>query len=145
MEYDFFLSAEGQYEASFSLEQEAFTQWFNQELGTDKNKIIDLLNIITQIRKKDLQHHQIQGQFHLMTLNRDEVTLQDQGLPVDAKLYAKPTHSADQDDLPDYTENDGELEQNDDQNRLSEEALICGCGLDDFEYALNAWLKFISE
>lgn len=146
MEYDFYRSPEGLFEAKFSVEQHAFSQWFNEELGNDKHKIIDLLNIITQIRKKDLQQHQIQGQFHQLTLNRDEVNVQDLGLPLDPQAYAtpKPSH-VDDDDAPDLTESDPDESSDEEKPTLSEDAMLCGCGLDDFEYAVKAWLKFISE
>ncbi|MER2490427.1 YacL family protein [Catenovulum sediminis] len=139
VEYDFYRSADGEFQAVFTTEQEAFGYWFTDEIGNNRHKIAELLNIVTQVQKKDLQQHTIQGATHQLIIDRDEVRVIDNAKPLS---NPNTTPEDDNDDFESIEEND---EQETEEAILSDDALICGCGLDDFVTALKAWLRFINE
>lgn len=137
VEYDFYRDANGIYAAEFASEQESFGYWFTDEFATNKHKIAEVLNIIVRLEKKEIQQHVVQGKTHRLLLERLEVQLIDNAQPVNAQAY------------PTISDSDEDEEQEDNAEQqvpvLSEDALICGCGLVDFKQALTAWLRFVSE
>ncbi|EWH10994.1 hypothetical protein DS2_05480 [Catenovulum agarivorans DS-2] len=136
MEFDFFRDANGVYTAEFSSEQESFGYWFTDEFSTNKHKIAEVLNIIIRLERKEIQQHLVQGKTHQLILEQSEVQLMDNAKPLNAQAY--PNHA-----VADDSEDDETPEQN--VPTLSDDALLCGCGLVDFKQALKAWLNFISE
>lgn len=139
MEYDFYKTPDGLFEAEFSTEQEYFGQWLTHELADDKNKIVDLLNIIVQLKKRQIKDHKIIGAELTLVLNQDEAIIHNNATPI---YNAKPQDKEEShDDSENYVDEDNS--SNDDHQDLSPDALENGCGLDDFSNALSAWLNFI--
>jgi len=124
MEYQFSYGARGP-QASLSMEQAALGRWLTDEIGADGERVTGILNNIAQIRDGIFEALDIDGREFILSLNRDEVEI-------------KANSLAQHDDA-------GQLDQ------ISEEGLnfydseeVAGCGLEDFEALLIAWLEFIS-
>ncbi|MCU4674881.1 YacL family protein [Catenovulum sp. 2E275] len=135
MEYDFYRTPDGLFEAEFSTEQEYFGHWLTYQLTTDKNQIVELLNVITQLKKRQLKEHKIPGAEYTLYLNQDEAVIQ---------TNAKPVLKDDAKNLEEF-EDDEQSETNADDSEVDPDLLQNGCGIDDFEKVIQAWLNFIQE
>lgn len=107
--------------AEFSMGAEAMGHWFNEELGCDKNKISQLLHIISQLQCKQLTSYKLKGKEYLLQLDSEEAEITSKWLANEAP-----------EDLPEGTE-------------LYDQESIAGCGLEDFKHILESWQNFISE
>ena len=136
MEYDFYRTPDGLFEAEFSTEQEYFGHWLTYQLSTDKSQIVELLNTITQLKKRQLKDHKIVGAEYTLMLNQDE-----------ALIYtnAKPVLKNDPQNAEDLADDDSDEASATNDAEVSPDLLENGCGIDDFEKVVQAWLNFIQE
>jgi len=136
VEYDFYRTPDGLFEAEFSTEQEYFGHWLTHQLATDKTQIVELLNLIIQLKKQQIEEHKILGAEYTLYLNQDEVVI---------KTNAKPVLKADDASLEDIADGDEDADSEQAEAELDPELLNNGCGIDDFEKVIKAWLAFIQE
>jgi uncharacterized protein len=121
MDYQFTRDLNAQPLAEFSMGAEAMGRWFNEELGCDKNKITQLLQIINQLQCKQLTTYKLKGNEYQLQLDTEE-----------AEVTSKWLANEVQEDLPEGTE-------------LYDQESIAGCGLEDFKHILESWQDFVSE
>lgn len=135
VEYDFYRTPDGYFEAEFSTEQEYFGHWLTYQLAADKTQIVELLNLITQLKKRQLNDHKITGSEYSLYLNQDEAVIQTNASPLEKPELKEPEEAAEDEDT----------NQSDEMGELDPESLKNGCGIDDFEKVIKAWLHFIQN
>nr|WP_297349605.1 YacL family protein [uncultured Glaciecola sp.] len=121
MNYQFIRDLQGSPVAEFEMGSETFSQWFTQELGTDKSKMDALFNAIQQLESRQIKEFLLQGDDVNLLLDSYEVEARSKILDVDAP-----------DELPEGTE-------------LYDQESIAGCGLEDFTGVLESWRDFVSS
>lgn len=121
MDYQFIRNENAQPVAEFSMGAEAMARWFNEELGCDKNKITQLLDIISQLQRKQITTYLLKGTEYQLHLDTEE-----------AEVLSKWLSNEAPEDLPEGTE-------------LYDQESIAGCGLEDFKQVLESWQDFINE
>ncbi len=119
MDYDFTFDEYDKPVAEFSMGHEAIGTWFSQELGSNQQRIDELIDIIDQLVHHRIQQRLIEGTEYQLRLNQEdvEVVALSLGLEVDEEL-PEDTHLY---DAESYAE----------------------CGLEDFQEALVSWHEFI--
>jgi len=121
MNYQFKRNRKGKPLAQFDMGSEAFSHWFSQELGGDKEKIELLRKVVKQLQNKEIKEFALPGKEINLSLDLYEVEVKSTMLSMDAP-----------DDMPEGTE-------------LYDQESISGCGLEDFSHVLDSWLDFVSE
>ncbi|UTW47470.1 YacL family protein [Bacterioplanoides sp. SCSIO 12839] len=124
MEYQFYQGARGPV-AELSMEQAAIGRWLSDEIGADTDRVNGLLHNIAEIRDGIFLELDVDGKEFRLTLNKDEVEIKANSLV--NNLDADSAEQMDAEGLSFYD---------------SEE--VAGCGLDDFEALLIAWLEYCS-
>ncbi|WP_419813350.1 YacL family protein [Bacterioplanoides sp.] len=124
MEYQFYHGARGPV-AELSMEQAAIGRWLSDEIGSDTERVNGLLHNIAEIRDGIFLELDVDGKEFRLTLNKDEAEIKANSLV--NNLDSDSTEQMDAEGLSFYD---------------SEE--VAGCGLDDFEALLIAWLEFCS-
>lgn len=124
MEYQFYQGARGPV-AELSMEQAAIGRWLSDEIGADTDRVNGLLRNIAEIRDGIFLELDVDGKEFRLTLNKDEVEIKANSLV--NNLDADSAEQMDAEGLSFYD---------------SEE--VAGCGLDDFEALLIAWLEYCS-
>ena len=124
MEYQFYQGARGPV-AELSMEQAAIGRWLSDEIGADTDRVNGLLHNIAEIRDGIFLELDVDGKEFRLTLNKDEVEIKANSLV--NNLDADSAEQMDAEGLSFYD---------------SEE--VAGCGLDDFETLLIAWLEYCS-
>lgn len=124
MEYQFYQGARGPI-AELSMEQAAIGRWLSDEIGADTDRVNGLLHNIAEIRDGIFLELDVDGKEFRLTLNKDEVEIKANSLV--NNLDADSAEQMDAEGLNFYD---------------SEE--VAGCGLDDFEALLIAWLEYCS-
>ena len=124
MEYQFYQGARGPV-AELSMEQAAIGRWLSDEIGADTDRVNGLLHNIAEIRDGIFLELDVDGKEFRLTLNRDEIEIKANSLV--NNLDADSAEQMDAEGLSFYD---------------SEE--VAGCGLDDFEALLIAWLEYCS-
>ncbi|MFT6896452.1 MAG: hypothetical protein ACJA13_000853 [Paraglaciecola sp.] len=119
MDYQFTRNDKAEPVAIFAMGAESLGHWFTEELGTDQQKIIDLLKTIEQLEHRQISEFQLTGKEFNLELTIDEV-----------EVYASIMRNQMDEDLPEDT-------------NLYDQESITGCGLEDFKIALLSWTKFI--
>ncbi len=119
MDYDFTFDEYDKPVAEFSMGHEAIGSWFSEELGSNQQRIEELIDIVDQLVHRRIQQRQVEGTEYQLKLNQEEVEVRalsleleiDEELPEDTNLY-------------------------DDES-------FAECGLEDFQQALISWQEFI--
>ena len=124
MEYQFYQGARGPV-AELSMEQAAIGRWLSDEIGADTHRVNGLLHNIAEIRDGIFLELDVDGKEFRMTLNKDEVEIKANSL-----VNNLDVDSAEQMDAEGLSFYDSEE--------------VAGCGLDDFEALLIAWLDYCS-
>lgn len=124
MEYQFYQGARGPV-AELSMEQAAIGRWLSDEIGADTDRVNGLLHNIAEIRDGIFLELDVDGKEFRLTLNKDEIEIKANSLV--NNLDADSAEQMDAEGLSFYD---------------SEE--VAGCGLDDFEALLIAWLEYCS-
>ena len=122
LEYQFYHGDHGPV-AELSMEQAAIGRWLTTEIGGDCERLSGLLHNIEQIRDGIFEALDINGKEFILTLNRDEV-----------EIKANSISDQFDDDSTEQMEAEG-------LNFYDCEE-VGGCGLEDFEALLVAWLEF---
>ncbi len=120
MDYEFSYDLLGQPIARLSMGHEAIGRWFSEELGSDLQRINELLNIIEEIELRKVSQRQLIGAEFELHIDINEVEIFAQTLDFDVA-----------EDLPEDT-------------NLYDEESRSGCGLPDFKQALLSWKTFVS-
>ena len=123
MDYQFRHDIYGLPIAKFSMGHEAIGQWLSDELGENRLKTNELINIISQIECGDIGFKEIKGSQLLLSLNL-----------INAEVEALES---------DYIEDDF-TQSSDDIDQLHDCELKAECGISDFKLAIIDWLDFIS-
>jgi uncharacterized protein len=119
VDYDFTFDEYDKPVAEFSMGHEAIGSWFSEELGSNQQRIEELIDIVDQLVHRRIQQRQVEGTEYQLKLNQEEVEVRalsleleiDEELPEDTNLY-------------------------DDES-------FAECGLEDFQQALISWQEFI--
>jgi uncharacterized protein YacL (UPF0231 family) len=119
MDYQFTRNDKAEPVAIFAMGAESLGLWFTEELGTDQQKIIDLLQAIEQLEHRQISEFQLTGKEFNVELTIDEV-----------EVYASIMRNQMEEELPEDT-------------NVYDQESITGCGLEDFKSALLSWVKFI--
>ncbi|MCF2948388.1 YacL family protein [Paraglaciecola aquimarina] len=114
MEFQFRKGITGLPLAKCDLECEAFGDWLSHDLGTDRAKIKDLLEIVEQLLNKRLAHYELSGKEYYLTFEDDEVLLSLNNNQTTVDEFAE-----------DYDPDES-----------------TGCGLIDFKHLLEQWAIF---
>ncbi|MGB1263856.1 MAG: YacL family protein, partial [Cognaticolwellia sp.] len=110
--------------AKFSLEHEVIGPWLEVEVGTDPEKLAQLLSAVTEIEQEKQSEITITGSEYSVILNRGDVTIQ-----TNASMNGLEV-------LPDaLTEENIDFDQQDSSS----------CGREDFRDILVSWAKFVSK
>jgi uncharacterized protein len=109
--------------ARFSVDHEVFGPWLETELGKDSEKMKQLLTAINDIAHAKTQQITIVGHEYSVTVETDDVTIQNNIL-MNGALDALPEQLAE--DCHDF-----------------EQINFSQCGLEDFRQLLLSWSKFI--
>lgn len=118
MEYQFTRNDLAKPVAFFSMGAEAFGRCFSDELN-EHLLVIQLLSVIEQLERREIDEYRLVGQEFVLDLNQDEVD-----------LISKDLLADEQSELPEGTEYYDQEHQ-------------AGCGLADFKQALLSWSEFI--
>jgi len=121
MDYQFIRNDRAEPAAIFEMGAETLGLWFSEELGRDRKKLAQILNVIQQLEDKEIEHYLLQGREFNMDLNRDEI-----------EVYAAITRDEGEVDIPEDTE-------------LYDQESITGCGLEDFKEVLLSWQEFVGR
>jgi uncharacterized protein YacL (UPF0231 family) len=121
MDYDFSLDEYDKPIAEFSSGFEALGRWINEEVGSDQQRIDELLDVIEQLHQKRIQKRHFDSHDAQLTLTNNEVEVR-------AFAITREYQSA----LPDNTQ-------------LYDQESHANCGLVDFKAALIAWQEFVTD
>jgi len=120
MNYQFIRDVAGSPIAELEMGCETFSRWFSEEIGTDQNKIDQVLVAIVQLQNKQIRQFELRGKEINLSMDADEVEVRSTDLD-----YAEP------EELPEGTE-------------LYDQESMAGCGLEDFTRVLKAWNDFVA-
>jgi uncharacterized protein YacL (UPF0231 family) len=98
---------------------EAIGTWFSDELGSNQQRIEEIVDIIDQLLLRRIQQRQIEGTEYQLRLNQEDAEVRALSLELDID-----------EDLPEDT-------------NLYDEESFAECGLEDFQQALISWQEFI--
>jgi len=121
VDYEFTLDEYDQPVAEFSMRFEALGRWLSEELGSDQQRIEELLDIIRQLEQQRLNSRELFGKDFQLSINSHEV-----------KVFALALESTVDEELPENT-------------KLYDDELYAACGLQDFKHALLSWQDFVAE
>lgn len=119
MDYQFTRNDQAEPIAIFEMGAESLGHWFTEELGADRLKIINLLDIIEQLEQQKISEYHLTGTEFNLELNINEV-----------EIYASLMRNHMDEDLPEDT-------------NVYDQESITGCGLEDFKTVLLSWIKFV--
>ena len=122
MEYQFYQGARGPV-AELSMEQAAIGRWLTEEIGADTGRISGILNNISQIKDGIFEALDINGREFILSLNRDEVDIKANSV---SQQY----------------DDDSAAQMNEEGLNFYDSEEVAGCGLEDFEALLIAWLEY---
>ncbi len=119
MEYEFIHDpTNGASSAKFSLEHENLGPWLEIELGSDTEKLTELLTAIAAVESGKQHEVNVIGQEFSVMIDKNDVIIQ-----------SNIALNGDDENIPDGLEN-------------SEQFAMSSCGLDDFRQLLLSWSKF---
>lgn len=122
MEYEFRKnSLTNTYLASFSMDHEAFGQWFSEELATDVTRIAQILDVIAELQDGKRESWRLVGADLTLDLEREQVRIFANVLGFDEQYELEEAMS------------------------LYDSESEAYCGLEDFERALLSWREFITK
>lgn len=119
MDYEFSFDEYDKPVAEFSMGHEAMGSWFSDELGANKQRIEELIEIIDQLINRRIEQRLIEGTEYQLRLNQEDAEVRALSLDIDI---------------------DEELPEN---TNLYDEESFSECGLEDFQQALQSWQEFI--
>lgn len=119
VDYDFSFDEYDKPVAEFSMGHEAMGSWFTDELGTNQQRIEELLDIIDQLINHRIEQRLIEGTEYQLRLNQEDAEVRALSLDIDI---------------------DEELPEN---TNLYDEESFSECGLEDFQQVLISWHEFI--
>lgn len=119
MDYEFSFDEYDKPVAEFSMGHEAMGSWFSDELGSNQQRIEELIEIIDQLINRRIEQRLIEGTEYQLRLNQEDAEVRALSLDIDI---------------------DEELPEN---TNLYDEESFSECGLEDFQQALQSWQEFI--
>lgn len=119
MDYDFSFDEYDKPVAEFSMGHEAIGTWFTDELGTNQQRIEELIEITDQLISRRIEQRLIEGTEYQLRLNQEDAQVRALSLDVDI---------------------DEELPEN---TNFYDEESFAECGLEDFQQAVQSWQEFI--
>ena len=119
MDYEFSFDEYDKPVAEFSMGHEAMGSWFSDELGSNQQRIEELIEIIDQLINRRIEQRLIEGTEYQLRLNQEDAEVRALSLDIDI---------------------DEELPEN---TNLYDEESFSECGLEDFPQALQSWQEFI--
>ena len=122
MDYRFFYNERQIPTARLSMDHEALGLWLSDELGSDKEQLHHILQVISQLENGERREFEWQGRDFLLYLTRD-----------DAEVTALTL-------LQEYSREELEGEDLDFYDSESRAA----CGLEDFKDLLLEWQEFVN-
>jgi uncharacterized protein YacL (UPF0231 family) len=126
MEYEFSRDpVKGGYHAKFSMEHEVFSAWLVDEVGNDSSQIDSLFQSVEQIRNNGCSQKTFEGREYLLTLNKQDVTLQ---LNASCEGLGGAIGTEFEEDIS-----------------INNDNFSAACGLDDFSMMLDSWQDFLSS
>ncbi len=120
MDYDFTFDEYDKPIAEFSMGHEAIGSWFNDELGTNQQRIEELVDILEQLVSRRIQQRQVDGTEYQLRMNQEDVEVRALSLGLEV----------DDEELPENT-------------NLYDDESYAECGLEDFQQVLISWQEFI--
>lgn len=120
MDYDFTFDEYDKPIAEFSMGHEAIGSWFNDELGTNQQRIEELVDILEQLVSHRIQQRQVDGTEYQLRMNQEDVEVRALSLGMEV----------DDEELPENT-------------NLYDNESYAECGLEDFQQVLISWQEFI--
>ncbi len=120
MDYDFTFDEYDKPIAEFSMGHEAIGSWFNDELGTNQQRIEELVDILEQLVSRRIQQRQVDGTEYQLRMNQEDVEVRALSLGMEV----------DDEELPENT-------------NLYDNESYAECGLEDFQQVLISWQEFI--
>lgn len=127
MDYEFTLDEYDRPIAEFSMGFEAIGKWFSQEIGSDEQRLNDLLDIVNQLSLRRVHERQLFGIELQLSINQQNVEI----MPLDMDNNQQLS--------------DIEQTQAEQGTQLYNDESYSACGLPDFEQALVAWQEFIEQ
>jgi len=120
VDYDFTFDEYDKPIAEFSMGHEAIGSWFNDELGTNQQRIEELVDILEQLVNRRIQQRQVDGTEYQLRMNQEDVEVRALSLGMEV----------DDEELPENT-------------NLYDNESYAECGLEDFQQVLISWQEFI--
>jgi len=120
VDYDFTFDEYDKPIAEFSMGHEAIGSWFNDELGTNQQRIEELVDILEQLVSHRIQQRQVDGTEYQLRMNQEDVEVRALSLGMEV----------DDEELPENT-------------NLYDNESYAECGLEDFQQVLISWQEFI--
>jgi uncharacterized protein YacL (UPF0231 family) len=120
VDYEFTFNEYDKPIAEFSMGHEAIGTWFNDELGTNLQRIEELVDIVDQLVRRRVQERLIEGTEYRLHMNQEDVEVVALSLGLEV----------DEEELPENT-------------NLYDDESHAECGLEDFQDALVSWQEFI--
>jgi uncharacterized protein YacL (UPF0231 family) len=120
VDYDFTFDEYDKPIAEFSMGHEAIGSWFNDELGTNQQRIEELVDILEQLVSRRIQQRQVDGTEYQLRMNQEDVEVRALSLGMEV----------DDEELPENT-------------NLYDNESYAECGLEDFQQVLISWQEFI--
>ena len=122
MDYEFRSHAfDGSLQALFSMEHEALGRWLTDELGRDKDKLSNLLQVISDLQLSRLHQFQLIGADLTVEMDNEQVLI-----------------------VANVAASDDDSSLSDSMNIYDAESR-CSCGLEDFQQVLLSWQAFLAE
>ncbi|MFK0574023.1 YacL family protein [Endozoicomonas sp.] len=126
MDYHFQRNFSGQPEAQFSMDHEAMGIWLTDELGSNRQQLEHLLQVVDSLEKGQRWEYFDDGNEYRLHLTRDRAEVRAALLDTEMKPSAYEEH--DEMEELDYYDNES----------------ISHCGLDDFKTLLLSWQNFLT-
>ncbi|NLS12763.1 YacL family protein [Vibrio sp. SM6] len=108
----------GEYYVKCSMDHEVVGRWLQDEIGTDRTKLQQLVNVLLRARTNPAQETRLSGREISLLIAGDEVTVAENALAFESDLLTD------------------EFDYYDCESQAS-------CGLDDFEQLIQRWCEFI--
>ena len=119
MEYQFTRSITGEYHIKCSMGHEVVGRWLQEDVGTDRILLAELLAVIEQLKSGERSEYLLRGREISLSMSRDDVIIEENVL----------SHG-------DEVDADSEFDFYDSESSSA-------CGLEDFEELLLSWQAFI--
>lgn len=122
MDYEFRRnSLDGSVLALFSMDHEALGRWLSEEIGTDRAKLVTVMDAISEIQSGELEQYQLVGRDLTLEIDTEQAVVMANVLGYDE-----------------------EHELQESMNLYDAES-VSSCGLEDLQQVLQSWQEFLGH